>query len=196
MKRMTWADREKWLIKFAVTDYGKDEPSDYEKNALQYEAWDFGFRERSQPLPHGGTLTRTSSSGATKCTWDEVLESNRRAHQAIHALAATNPTPQWCITAKLFVEAMGSGGEITQVIHSSIDAFTQEMCIVLARIGSKIRRCPATKPIPFALANKPKAHPHEICGKLFLRTRKDKAYCDEKCRVREAMKRVRAKKWD
>lgn len=196
MKRMTWADREKWMVKFAVTDFGENEPSDYEKNALQYEVWDFGFRERSQPLPHGGSLTRISSSGATKCTWDEVLESNRRANQAIRALANKEPTPKWSITANLLIEAMSSGGEITQEIRSSVDAFTLEMCIVFARIGGKIRRCPASKPIPFALANKPKAHPHETCGKLFLRTRKDKTYCDDKCRVREAMKRVRAKHLD
>jgi hypothetical protein len=192
-KRMTWADRDKWLFKFANFDYEDDEPSDSDKSTLRQEWWDFSFRKRSQPLPHGGTLTRISPGGIKQCTWNDVLESNQRAHRAIHALADKTTTPKWSITFNMVVDAMDSHGEITQETSNSVDAFTLEMCIVLARMGGKIGRCMALKPIPPAVACKPKEHPHEVCGKLFLRGRKDKNYCDNECRVREAMRRRRAK---
>lgn len=192
-KQMTWADREKWLFKFALPDFEDDEPDDIEKNSLRYEVWDFGHRKRSQPLPHGGTLTRISTGGIQHCTWSDVLESNKRAHRAVYALADGRTTPKWPVTFDMVVDAMGSSGEITQETSNAVDAFTLEMCIVLARMAAKIGRCTATKPIPPAIACKPHEHPHETCGQLFLRTRKDKEYCTNECRVREAMRRKRQK---
>lgn len=190
-KRMTWADREKWLFGFALYDYDDEPPPNSERNRLREEAWDFGHRKRSQPLPHGGTLTRVSSGGIGACTWNDVLESNRRAHLAVYALADGRTTPKWPITFDMVVDAMGSSGEITQETSNAVDAFTLEMCIVLARMAAKIGRCTATRPIPPAVACKPQEHPRETCGQLFLRTRKDKEYCTDECRVREAMRRKR-----
>jgi len=192
-KRMTWADREKWLFNFALFDYEDDPQPHIEKSRLIDEVWDFGHRTRSQSLPHGGTLTRISPGGMRNCTWNDVLESNRRAHLAIHALADKRTTPKWPITFNMVVEPMDSSGEITQETSNAVDAFTLEMCIVLARMAGRIGRCIAIKPIPFAVACKPQEHPHERCGRLFLRSRKDKKYCGDECRVREAMRRKRRK---
>jgi len=201
-KHMTRAEREIWLIRFATRDLDEEVVPEDERNELLRQLWDFGHHKRSTPLPYGGTITRESTGGLAKCTWKNVLEANARAHRAILDLLTKKNTPKWHVPFELSVEGVGAGkgdgalshGDLYQMTRNALDAFTFEMCMILARLAGKIARCTALKPIPQTFACKPDEYPQHLCNKIILRTRKDKRFCSDTCRVREAMRQDRKRK--
>lgn len=204
-EHMTRAERETWLIAFANRDLDEEVVPVCDQKELIRRIWDFGHHKRSSVLPTGGTITRESVGGVSKCTWKEVLEANNRASLAVFGLLQNKETPKWEIrTLELSVYGMvtetgdgaSSHGELYQVTRTVLDAFTFEMCLILARLADKISRCPALKAIPLSVASKPAEHPHQYCNKFFLRSRKDKRFCSDTCRVREAMRQNRKRQRD
>jgi hypothetical protein len=202
-EHMTKEERETWLITFATRDLDDEVIPEYERKELIRQFWDFGHHKRSSPLPTGGTITRASTGGLSKCTWKDVLEANYRALHAVLGLLDKKRTPKWKTqSVELSVEGVGAGtgdgvlshGDLYQETRNALDAFTFEMCQILVRLAGKITRCTALKPIPPSVASKPDEHPQHRCNKVFLRSRKDKRFCSDPCRIREAMRKNRKRK--
>jgi len=186
-KKMSRSEREQWLFSFAITAIGDISESDRDRKIE--EVWEFGHRKRSQPLSEGGTITRLSSGGLKACRWEHVVECHREANEAIEGLLDDSKTPTWTVPLKLHVE---SYGELVQQTDNAVAAFLVELSHILARLAPKIASCPAPTPIPSKLRyqSSPKAS-QGTCGKLFLRQRKDKKYCSNRCRSRVAMRHRR-----
>lgn len=195
---MTRPVREKWLFEFAKGNLKSVEES--KQQQLIEEVWEIGHRKRSRLLHHGGILVRESMGGLEHCTWKNVLDCHKRTQAAIEGLLEDDTSCRWRIVLSVSVKRVGYElGRQTQTVHgemlqeskSAVDAFTLEMCNILAGLAGKIANCPAPKPIPFKLRRKPRETPPDICHTLFLRNRKDKIYCSNECRVRVAMQQKR-----
>lgn len=186
-KKMSRSERERWVFDFANSQI--DQIAENDRNRTIEEVWEFGHRKRSQPLREGGTITRLSSGGIASCTWGDVLECHHEAKKAIEGIIKNQTTPTWTVSLKLHVESFG---ELVQETAHVIAAFLIELGHVLARLAPKLASCPAPAPIPSKLRHRSRTQvPHGVCGKLFLRQRKDKTYCSYRCRLRVAMQHRR-----
>jgi hypothetical protein len=186
-KKMSRHERERWLFEFRKIRIA--EISVIEQNKKIEEIWEFGHRTRSEQLRAGGTITRLTSGGLKTCSWQDVLKCHTRALEAFEGIVEENKTPRWEVRLKLQVD---SSGELLQETESAVDAFTVEMCHILARLAPKLAFCRAPAAIPYKLRRKPiiSSQPNP-CGEWFLRQRKDTKYCSYKCRLRVAMRNRR-----
>lgn len=186
-KKMSRSERERWVFNFANAEI--DQIAEIDRSRKIEEVWEFGHRKRSQPLTEGGTITRLSSGGIAACSWRDVLACHHEAKKAINGILDDQTTPTWTVALTLHVESFG---ELIQETNNAISAFLIELSHILARLGPKLASCPAPAPIPSKLRHRSRTQvPHGICGKLFLRQRKDKKYCSSRCRSRIAMQHRR-----
>lgn len=186
-KKMSRSERERWFLRFATKAI--DQVSRIDQHQMIDEVWEFGHRKRSQPLSEGGTITRLSTGGREACTWDDVLKCQHQANEAIEGLLKNSQTPTWTVSRKVHVQLFG---ELVQETDNAVAAFMIEMCHILVRLAPKLTSCPAPAPIPSKLKHRSLTQvPHGLCGKVFLRQRKDKKYCSYTCRMRVAMQHRR-----